>query len=325
LSVNTPDGDGITLSVPPHSSVDQDVNLSDVSERDKVWDKHRANADKVSQHYKNSQYKQYSDRINFCSELLDFKLTPDTDEGVLKLKLSAARFCRVRHCPVCQWRRSLMWKAKAFKILPKVVEHFPKHRWLFLTLTVRNVDISELRATLGWMHKSFVRLTKLKEFPAVGWIKSTEVTKGKKPVGSAHPHFHILLMVPSSYFSGQTYLSQKRWAELWQQATRLDYEPMVHVKAVAKHHNPKILIPEILKYQVKESDLVADRSWFLELTKQLHKTRAVAVGGVLRDYFRALEEEPEDFIGTDETETVPDEGHLFFEWKKQVKKYKLQE
>jgi hypothetical protein len=85
------------------------------------------------------------------------------------------------------------------------------------------------------------------------------------------------------------------------------------------------LIPEILKYQVKESDLVADQDWFLELTKQLHKTRAVAVGGVLRDYFRALEEEPEDLIGTDETETAPDEGHLFFEWKKQVKKYKLQE
>ncbi len=322
MSVIVPDGDGIVSSLPSHSDNEQDVNLGDISERDKVWDKHRANADRVSEHYKNSQYKCYSDRINFCSELLDFKLTPDVDEGVLKLKLSAARFCRVRHCPVCQWRRSLMWKAKAHKMLPKVIEHFPKHRWLFLTLTIRNVAITDLRETLTWMHKAFVRLTKLKQFPGVGWIKSTEVTRGKTPPGSAHPHFHILLMVPASYFSGKDYLSQKRWSQLWQQSTRLDYEPMVHVKAVAKHHNPQVLIPEILKYQVKESDLVSDRAWFIELTKQLHKTRAISVGGVLRDYLRELEEEPEDLIGEGEQDAL-DEGHLYFGWKKEAKRYKL--
>lgn len=322
MSVNTPEGDGIAISVPPQSSIDQDVNLSDISERDKPWDKHKGNADKVSEHYKNSNYKRYSERVNLCAELLDFKLTPDADEGILKLRLSSARFCRVRQCPVCQWRRSLMWKAKTHKILPKVIEHFPKHRWLFLTLTIRNVEITELRDTLGWMHKSFIRLTKLKEFPAVGWIKSTEVTRGKRPAGSAHPHFHCLLMVPASYFSGQQYLSQKRWSELWQQSARLDYEPMVDVRAVAKNHNPRELIPEILKYQVKESDLVTDREWFIELTNQLHKTRAVAVGGILRDYFRALEQEPTDLIGEGE-EDSPDEGHLFFGWKKAKKKYKL--
>lgn len=49
---------------------------------------------------------------------------------------------------------------------------------------------------------------------------------------------------------------------------------------------PKLLIPEILKYQVKESDLVADRKWFLELTRQLHKIRAIAVGGILRQYMQ---------------------------------------
>ncbi|WP_170869787.1 protein rep, partial [Shigella sonnei] len=27
-----------------------------------------------------------------------------------RLRLREAHFCRVRHCPVCQWRRSLMWQ-----------------------------------------------------------------------------------------------------------------------------------------------------------------------------------------------------------------------
>ena len=151
--------------------------LADVSGRDKVWDKHKANSDVVSQHYRRSQYSKYAERVNTCADLLQFKLAPDSFQGKYKLKLTAAQFCRVRTCPVCQWRRSLMWKAKAHKVLPKVVQDFPRHRWLFLTLTVRNCAITELRQTLGWMHESFKRMTKLKAWKIEGWIKSTEVTR----------------------------------------------------------------------------------------------------------------------------------------------------
>nr|WP_244142010.1 protein rep [aff. Roholtiella sp. LEGE 12411] len=250
---------------------------------------------------------------------MDFRLVPEALPSVYKLKLSNAKFCRVRYCPVCQWRRSLMWKARAYQALPKVVEDYPKHRWLFVTLTVKNCPVQELRTSLNWMNKSFIRLTKLKDFPGVGWIKSIEVTRGRD--GKAHPHIHCLLMVASGYF-GPNYLSQERWTKLWQQSAQLDYKPITHVKAIAKHHDPTVIVPEILKYQVKESDLIANREWFLELTKQLHKSRAVAVGGVLRSYIAELEREPKDLIGEDNACDV-DEGHLYFEWKREQKKYKL--
>jgi plasmid rolling circle replication initiator protein Rep len=212
-----------------------------------------------------------------------------------------------------------MWKAKAYQGLPKVTKDFPKHRWLFLTLTVKNCPVEELRSTLTHLNKSFVRLTKLKDWPADGWIKSVEVTRGRD--GNAHPHLHALLMVPASYF-GAAYISQTRWVEMWRSSARLDYNPQTHVKAIAKHQSPTQIIPEILKYQVKESDLVANREWFLELTKQLHKTRAVAVGGVLRGYMKELEREPEDLVGNTKEGEV-DEGHLYFGWKQNQKKYKL--
>jgi hypothetical protein len=98
---------------------------------------------------------------------------------------------------------------------------------------------------------------------------------------------------------------------------------MTHVKAIAKHNDPQVIVPEILKYQVKESDLVFDREWFLELTKQLHKTRAVAVGGVLRGYMKELEQEPEDLIGESEEPEQVDEGSLYFGWKRQQKRYRM--
>lgn len=316
LSGNTP------IVSPNDVTVNDTPALSDLSDRDKPWDKHRGNADKIANYYRGEEFGKYAERVDLCSQLLDFKLTPDVEAGELKLKLSDARFCRVRHCPVCQWRRSLMWKAKAFKILPSVVKDYPTYRWLFLTLTVKNCEIADLRETLIWMNKSWERLTKLKKFPAVGWIKSMEVTRSED--GSAHPHFHCLLLVRPSYFSGQDYLKQSAWCEMWRKSLRIDYQPVLDVQALKKGVEPMSLIPELLKYAVKESDLVENREWFLELTRQLYKTRAVSTGGVLKEYFKVLENEPEDLIGEGD-EDVPDEGHLYFGWKDREKKYRLVE
>jgi plasmid rolling circle replication initiator protein Rep len=292
--------------------------LSDISAQDKPWDKHRAFADRVEGFYVGSEFHRYSQRIHDCSELLKFGLILGDDEA-LKLKLRAAKFCRLRHCPVCQWRRSLMWKAKAYKVLPKIVATFPEHRWLFVTLTVKNTPITELKETLKAMNKGFQRLSQLKSFPAIGWLRSTEVTKGRD--GNAHPHFHCLLLVPRSYF-GRNYIKQAEWVEMWRKSMRLDYNPVMDVQAVKEGSKPMELVPELLKYCVKESDLVSDRQWFLELTRQMHKMRAIATGGVLKEYLKELEEEPEDLIGDSESGEV-DEASLYFGWKRKEKKYRM--
>ena len=303
---------------------DESPSLTDLSPRDKPWDKHRSNSDRVASHYAGSDFHRYSERMTFCSELLDFTLKPTDDESYA-LKLSSARFCRVRHCPVCQWRRSLAWKAKAYKVLPQIVGKYPKHRWLFLTLTQRNCKITELRETIQLMNKAFKRLTDLKAFPAIGWLKSVEVTRGKD--GSAHPHFHCLLMVPGGYFSGRDYLKQAEWVAMWRKCLRLDYDPVLDVQAIKKGSQPMQLVPELLKYCTKESDMTVDREWLLELTRQMHKLRAIATGGVLKEYLKALEDEPEDLIHVDGDEeaiaTEEDETHLYFGWKPREKKYRL--
>jgi len=302
----------------PETSNSAEVALSDVSPQDKPWDKHRAFTDRVEDFYRGSEFHRYSERIHFCSELLGFGLVSETGNAA-KLKLRAAQFCRLRHCPVCQWRRSLMWKAKAYKVLPKVVEAFPTHRWLFVTLTQKNVTITQLRDTLTEMNRAFGRLVKLKAFPAEGWLRSTEVTKGRD--GNAHPHFHCLLLVPRSYF-GRNYIKQSEWVSMWRKSMRLDYNPILDVQAVKQGSKPMELVPELLKYCTKESDLVADREWFLELTRQMHKMRCIATGGVLKQYLKELEEEPEDLIGETESGEM-DEAKLYFGWKRREKRYRM--
>lgn len=297
--------------------------LSDVSLHDKPWDIHRANADSVSRLYENSDLDSYSTRIQQCSKLLGFALQAQ-DDGELKFRLQQARFCRVRHCPVCQWRRSLMWRARFFCAVPKVLEDHPKARWVFLTLTVRNCPLESLRDTLGEMNKAWKRVVQSKKFPAMGFVRSTEVTRSA--AGEAHPHFHCLLLVKASYFSSG-YINQQEWREIWQKALRVDYLPVVNVKAVrgrpgsSPESGLAIALLETLKYGVKEQDLLSDAAWLQELTKQLHKTRAVSVGGVLKQYIN--EEEPEDLIHSEDEEIDLNNSdvNVWFGWREMVKRY----
>ena len=309
-----------TPSLPDPPKADNPPALSDLSSRDKPWNKHRGNADIIEAHYRGSEFSQYASRVSFCSQLLEFGLVPGEDTGSLKMKLRGARFCRVRHCPVCQWRRSLMWKAKAYKILPQIVEAYPKYRWIFLTLTVKNCPIAELKSKLQEMNRAFQRMSQRKIWPAVGWLRSTEITRSKD--GSAHPHFHCLLMVRPGYF-GKNYLKQSEWVELWRHAMRLDYNPILDCRAVKRGKYPMDLIPELLKYCTKESDMTRDREWFLELTRQMHRMRCVATGGVLKEYLKELEAEPEDLVGEGDELIDEDELKLYFSWWRRDKKYRL--
>ena len=304
--------------------------LSDISPADKPWDIHRAQSDELAKIYALTGYKRYSERIGECSQLLTYALKA-TDDGEVKLKLREARFCRVRHCLICQWRRSLMWRARFFKALPEIQTKYPTGRWIFVTLTVKNCELSDLRATLNWMNKAWQRLTQRKEFPALGFVKSVEVTRGVN--GTAHPHFHCLIFVPAGYFK-RGYISHAKWQELWQSCLKTDYPPILDVRVVksktATSNNPSDssnqamaeAVCETLKYAVKPSDLLADPEWLGELTKQLQKTRAISIGGCLKEFFS--EDDREDLINGEiqEDQKTKDDCLLLFDWSAIVRRYK---
>lgn len=305
---------------------DDQFYLTDLSPKDKPWDKHRFEADQVRGLYRGTAFDRYAERIDNCSGLLEFSFLVNPETAEIGLKLKTARFCRVRHCPVCQWRRSLVWRARFFQALPKIRKEYSTARFLFLTLTVRNCELSDLRSCLAHMNKSWQRLAERKQFSALGYLKSTEVTRSAD--GTAHPHFHVILMVNASYFS-HGYIPQAKWTELWKEALRSDYTPRVNVKAVkpAKGSSEEQLgdqlakaLCETLKYSVKPDDLVSDREWLLELTAQLHKTRAVSVGGVFKNFLS--EEEPEDLIHVDETsDELISDNSLWFGWREMLQRY----
>ncbi|WP_250697759.1 protein rep [Acetobacter pasteurianus] len=274
------------------------------------------------------EFERLAERIGKCAGVLRFSETHDPETGEAWLKLKEAQFCRVRHCPVCQWRRSLMWQARFYQALPGLIKAHTGARWLFLTLTVRNCPVEDLRATLKAMNDSWRRLVLRPEFKLVqGWIRTTEVTRGKD--GSAHPHFHALLMVPPSYFRGQSYVKQARWVDVWQSCARLNYAPSVDVRAVHPRKGAdgelqaiQQAAAETLKYAVKPADMTTDPEWFMELTRQVHKLRFVATGGALKDVLKEGQESDEELALTDGDGEQDDGGRVGFNWRPADRKYR---
>lgn len=299
--------------------------LSDASPRDKPWDGHRGDADEIADMYsRHPEFQKLGVRVRLCSLWLGFAWAPDRlDSRALTLKLREARFCRVRHCPICQWRRSLMWLARFYAALPRVRALHPTARFLFLTLTWKNVPIDGLRCALCAMNAAWARLSQRRAFAVVlGCIRTTEVTRGKD--GRAHPHFHVLLMVPASYF-GKGYLSHAKWVELWRGASRIDYSPVVDIRAVRRADDDAGIgaaLRETLKYAVKPSDMKADANWFLEMTRQLSRLRFIASGGALRNVLRPEEETEQDLLLLKDGESGEESASVFFNWKRIPKRYK---
>ena len=233
----------------------------------------------------------------------DVLIHPDLKPEV---ELKAARVCNTRLCPFCEWRRTRVWRARLTEGLGRLYGDEPRLRGVFLTLTVRNPRLEDLGATLDEMNRAWHRLTKRAFFPTDLWFRRTEVTVGGLPGTSsftAHPHFHVLLLVPPAYF-GRKYIKQTEWQKQWMTAARLDYPPIVDVRTAKKssgvgtssEENAKGAVLEAAKYAAKATALMELGPAITELHWQLRNRRLYAMSSRLRQYIKAEEISSEELM-----------------------------
>jgi len=210
--------------------------------------------------------------------------------------LRAANPCNRRLCPFCEWRRSRAWRARFFEGLPRFHEDFPSHQAIFLTLTVKNCAVDDLRTTINEMHRAWHRMTRLSFFPTKFWFRRTEITlqdTGKGLLGSPkfHPHIHAVLFVPAGYFS-RGYIKQSEWRNQWQMAARLDYPPVVDVRRARSRSSSggatidqsRSAALEASKYATKATDLIAMGSVLGEYHYQVKALRLSASSASMKPY-----------------------------------------
>ena len=175
--------------------------------------------------------------VENCSSMLDF-LECSKDKNHPK-KLEAANFCKDRLCDGCQNRRALRCFAVTTKILHKIRDKNPSYQYVFLTLTVPNVPLAELGNEIDLMFKSWNRFNSRTEVKKVvkGYLRALEITYNHER-DDFHPHFHILIVVPSNYF-GKIYIKHERWQQLWKEARGLEVNPSVDVRKVKANLTPE--------------------------------------------------------------------------------------
>ncbi len=305
----------------------QGVSLSAYSADDKPWDTHRKESQEVekilSLYEDDAWLRRLRDRMYQCSPWLIFSHSATPDERGKTFRLHETTFCRVRGCPVCQWRRSLRHTARFLEMLPSLLKDHPRHKWVFLTLTVKNCNVNDLRPTIKDLGRAWQRLSQRQEFrnAVKGYVKNIEVTRSAD--GSAHPHLHVLLFVPDGYFKKkEMYITQARWTELWQDALRVDYSPVVNVKGL--RGDVEDAAREVLKYATKPEDLTADADWLVRYLRQVHNLRFLSAGGIIKDYLSTEEPDEDEMIVPGQEDVVDDSNIVAltrFDWRRAEKGY----
>ena len=243
------------------------------------------------------QYFNKNKAINMtdCGQRLQFGLYENIQTFEHQKKLEEMYTCKDRFCAFCNWRRARKLGIQSYKVL-KAIESENKVRYIFATFTVKNCYINDLSDTIKLMNKAFDRMFKTKRIKnsILGFMRALEFPPQKNNNEYIHPHFHCLLVVPTNYFNAtkNLYIKQEEWIAMWQKALRVDYAPSVDIRIIkAKGEADPIAkaVAETVKYPLKSIDL-KDMSidLFKKLVMQMKAKRALAFGGIVKDYRKKL-------------------------------------
>lgn len=221
------------------------------------------------------------------------------DDGEGGVKIAEANFCRERLCPSCSWRRSLKIYSATSQILDYLDKQPAPPKYLFLTLTVRNVALNDIGPAVSMMADAYKRLTNNRAWRrrVQGAMRTLEVTIDQATM-TAHPHYHLILAVDRSYAtkSDDTYWTHQDWMRAWRHACRLDYDPSVRIEAVRGRRQG---IAEVSKYMTKSADLLcpSDPDKQDQIIQAIHQgmagRRLISYTGTLHKAQRALMLDPE--------------------------------
>ena len=257
------------------------------------FSEHKLQTNDILFKFYDTGFKSEAEKIKQCGNFLEFALKEHQITKENKKKLANANFCKNRFCPVCSWRRTRNITGQLKEAFTAIQKE--KVATLFLTLTVKNPDVKDLKDTITKMNKAFKRMSETKRFKnaILGYFKSIEILGDKTPKGQAHPHFHILLVVKESYFKKSDYINQKEFLQMWRDATRNQNITQVDVRRIkSKNENFSDIdsaIAETVKYSVKHSDLCKrSNEDFYYLYTQTKNLRFISAGGILKDHLNLI-------------------------------------
>lgn len=240
-----------------------------------IWDRIKHENLVLSQRLKNKN-EAYARRLENCCDLLKFKRCPNG-----YLNLSRVRFCRVRGCPICEWRRSNQIATRVYQAAKTITKTNPAHRYVLISLPMLPCSAQNLPDALSQLDLGYRRLSKLKAWIADGCLRFLNISFWNDLVLIK---LDCLCLMPSSYF-GKKYLSQADWSDLWQQCLRLPAMQEVETKNLNK------LAENYVAYKAKNLSQKLDltlcsENILVDVIDALHKHRLFSACGLFKNFLK---------------------------------------
>lgn len=213
---------------------------------------------------------------------------------------TAGSLCRDRLCPNCGWnlsRKRAVAVAEAVDMVSRHMDIVPLH----FMLTVQHDEKSDLSDRINCLIQGFHSLIGRQciKKHLLGYVRNVEITKGD---AGFHPHLHVLMVFDGDYYKDK--ITQPQLAETWQKCLRVDYTPIVWIKAAYATKEGKdtlqAAVYECVKYTIKSSDwLRLGPDELKTLMQAVYSRRFFSVGGALYLPYRCALKEAQEAIADD--------------------------
>lgn len=293
-------------------------------------------------------------RIDKCGD----NITMVGDETLKNKKVISAQNCGNRFCAICSWRKARK-EAVIISIAMNYIADMHKKEFIFLTLTAPNVKSDVLKDEVDRFNYAFKRLFARKIINSMnkGYVRKLEITYRKEPlitedyyyqckehfdsrglkIGDKNPnydtynlHFHAIIAVNKTYFSGRTYISQEKWLNLWRDCmkdssiTQVDVRKVSQKNKIGMDGDIKNVVLEVAKYSAKDTDLHVNSDVFNAFYNSLKGRQLITYNGYFKDvvklykqYIKIKDEEKREkhvihkYIPTDPNKYI---YRLLYQW-----------
>lgn len=193
-------------------------------------------------------------------------------------------YCKNKYCPVCS-------KIKEFKnkiLIEELLKNFSDKTILFATFTTKTItvtgieEVKEHREKLTKAYSKLIR--KLKN--VTGYIKKIEVVYTKE-TNKLNIHIHAILLVKNY---ANSYITQKKWLEHWQEATGDSTIKQVKIIVINKEKESfKKLSNYVAKENLEKMKVSDEISNLFEMAED--KKRDLTFGGEFKEAKKVIEAE----------------------------------
>lgn len=204
--------------------------------------------------------------------------------SVTNFGIVTGSYCKNKYCPVCS-------KAKEFKnkiLIEELLKNFSDKTILFATFTTKTItvkSINEVKEQREKLTKAYSKLIrKLKN--VTGYIKKIEVVYNEE-TNKLNIHIHAILLVKNY---ANSYITQKKWLEYWQEATGDNTIKQVKIILINKEEKSlKKLSSYVAKENLDKMKISDEISNLFEIAEE--KKRDLTFGGEFKEAKKVTEAE----------------------------------